>query len=114
MAIARRFATDATALLIPEATPVSCAGTASMTVAVKGATVTTIPNPSIAIEPRNSQYDPFATVSPINPMPNAAIAGPMIKGNRQDYGMHLYADAASHPSRDPTLRPCLSSLLKNP
>ena len=40
MATATRLATAATALLMPDATPVWCPGTALMTVVVRGATVT--------------------------------------------------------------------------
>ena len=45
-AIARRPATRATALLMPDATPAWRVSTAPITVVVSGATVTAIPNPS--------------------------------------------------------------------
>jgi hypothetical protein len=58
------------------------AGTALITVVVRGATLTTMPNPRITIETRNCQYDPLVTVTAITPMPDAAIAGPMTRGKR--------------------------------
>jgi hypothetical protein len=45
-----RLPTEATALLRPEATPVRFAGTVLRTVAVSGATVRAIPNPSKVID----------------------------------------------------------------
>src|SRR5262249_9159632 len=46
-------ATDATALLMPEATPDWCVGTALMTVVVNGATVMVMPTASTTIGARN-------------------------------------------------------------
>jgi len=53
IAIARRPATLATALLMPEATPACRASTAAITVVVRGATVMAIPKPSTTTAGRN-------------------------------------------------------------
>ena len=54
MATASRPATLAAALLIPEATPDRCFGTALITVMVSGATLTAMPKPSTVIGSRNA------------------------------------------------------------
>jgi hypothetical protein len=83
MATASRFASDATALLIPAATPVWRAATALMIAVVNGATVTAMPRPSTIIGRRNvAQYGPPAPGNANRTKPSAAMAGPMMSGAR--------------------------------
>src|SRR5712691_5124301 len=83
MAIARRPATLATALLTPDAAPACRGSTALITVVVSGATVTAIPNPSMTMAGKNVvQYIPPMPGRAYSARPIAAIAGPTVRGSR--------------------------------
>src|SRR5437773_2468364 len=83
IATANTFATDATALLTPDATPAWRDGTALITKVVKGATVTTMPNPRVTIGTKKDiQYGDSASDSANRNNPTAAIAGPITSGRR--------------------------------
>src|SRR4029450_7510009 len=82
MATANSPATLATALLIPEATPDRCCATALITVVVSGATLTAMPNPSTAIGRMNDVPKETLGVAASQANPTAAIAGPIVSGNR--------------------------------
>src|ERR1700722_20566326 len=82
MATARRLASEASALLIADPVPVSCAGTALRTAVVSGATLIAIPNPRTVVEPRKAQYESPPTDHANSPNPKAAIVGPITRGNR--------------------------------
>src|SRR5262249_5399044 len=83
IAIAKRVATDATALLIPDATPAWFRGTALMTVVVSGATVIAMPNPTTTIGSKNAtQYELVVPDAAKSAKPAAVIVGPTTSGSR--------------------------------